>query len=465
MDARLDTAFESWGTFGETTESIQVPGRLIYEPSKGLSLDLVESKSGAAAAAVTSLPSVAVIYGRLIDGTLVTLMDCFTTKTSMRAGGIGIQTALIANRGLFGAHVASFEQLAVVSYTVEISSLSNWTCMRLPRPDVLPNGGGISIHFVRPAPIEVKLEDKPFDVKISHGWSAPQSTTSIGVRWHAGLTITAHGKLTFADASEAGSQCQNLMWLLIGHDISLRAVAIKQAQDPSTVIKVLFAQRRKPNHPDVHSAQMLLPYEMIKEEFPRIVASWFARSKQAVLAEDVFFGAMLLESPVVNVKLLAAAQAAESYHRALGTGLYMDQDAYDKAVAEILNHIPACIGSDHRQSLKGRLKYGNEVSLRRRLHELFGRIPNDVAVRIAGNVSQFINKTVDTRNYFTHYDHASEAKAFAGKDAFIAAERLRVLVVANLLHDLGIGGDKLPAVLQRSREFQHWMDQPLDPGS
>ena len=267
--------------------------------------------------------------------------------------------------------------------------------------------------------------------------------------------------MPFPQASDTVAQFQNLMALLIGHPISARSVAIKTEGDASSQLKLLFAQRGKPDHPDVHPAQMLLPYEMIKSEFPAMVAAWFARSNQAVLAANVFFGAQLLESPVVNVKFLAAAQAAESYHRGLGSGLYMDQTAYDNAAAELVKHIPAGIESDHRQSLTSRLKYGNEFSLRKRLNALFERIPDNVAARIAGHVPQFVNKVVDTRNYFTHYDHASQAGAFAGKDAFVAAERLRVLVAASLLHDLCIGEDKLLTVLERSREFQHWMDQPL----
>lgn len=461
MDARLDTAIESWGVFGEKAESLGFPGRLVYKPSEGLALELVESRTGAAAAAVLALPSVPVIYGRLVDGTLITLIDCITTKTALGAGGVGLPTNLIANRGVFGGHVAGLDNLSLTSFTVELSSLSDWTCVRPAKPDVAPSGGCVSIHFVRPDPIHVTLPDKPFDVNISHGWSAPQSSTSITIRWHAGFTIAAREKIPFPEASEAASQFQNLMSLLIGHHISARLIAIKTEEDPSSQLKLLFAQRGKPDRCDVHPAEMLLPYEMITSEFPAIVAAWFARSDQAVLAANVFFGAQLLESPVVNVKFLAAAQAAESYHRGLGTGLYMDQAAYDNAVTELVRHIPAGIESDHRQSLKSRLKYGNEFSLRKRLHALFERVPDNVAARIAGNVPQFVGKVVDTRNYFTHYDHASRAGAFAAKDAYVAAERLRVLVVAHLLHDLGIGDDKLLSVLERGRDFQHWMDQAL----
>jgi len=461
MEARLDTGFESWGMFGENADSLLIPGRLVYSPSNGLALELIENRTGAAAAAVVGLPSLSVIYGRLIDGTLITLIDCITTKTSLGAGGVGLPTALVADRGILGGHVADLDSLAVKSLTVELSSLSNWTCVRPAKPDIAPNGGCVSIHFVRPDPICVMLQGKPFDVKISHGWNAPQSSTSVTVLWNAGVTIAAHEKIPFPEASEAAWQFQNLMSLLIGHHLSARSAAIKSEKDSSSQLKLLFAQRGKPDHPDVHPAQMLLPYELIRSEFPAIVAAWFARSNQTILAANVFFGAQLLESPIVNVKFLAVAQAAESYHRGLGTGLYMDQAAYDNAVVEVLNHIPAGIEPDHRQSLTSRLKYGNEFSLRKRLQALFNRIPDNVAARIAGNVPQFVSKVVDTRNYFTHYDDASRAGAFAARDAYVAAERLRVLVVANVLHDLGIGDDKLLTVLERSREFQHWMDQAL----
>ena len=87
MDARLDTGFESWGTFGETAEPLRVPGRLVYNPSDGLALELVESRTGPAVAAALDLPSHRVIYGRLIDGTLITLIDCITTKDGTRGRG------------------------------------------------------------------------------------------------------------------------------------------------------------------------------------------------------------------------------------------------------------------------------------------------------------------------------------------------------------------------------------------
>jgi len=190
-----------------------------------------------------------------------------------------------------------------------------------------------------------------------------------------------------------------------------------------------------------------------------MVDRWLARSEQGALASNVYFGSQLLVSPAVDVKFLAVVQALESYHRSVGTGVYMDQEEFDKAIQQAT--LPDVFQGDHRQSLKNCLKYGNEHSLRKRLTDMLGRLPEAVQMWVAGDVRRFVNRIVDTRNYLTHYDHDAQRHAYDGGDLFVAAERLRVLLVANFLLDLGIGDEKLPDVLERSKEFRHWLSQEL----
>ena len=139
----------------------------------------------------------------------------------------------------------------------------------------------------------------------------------------------------------------------------------------------------------------------------------------------------------------------------------MDEEAYDAAVETLTSHIPEAIQGDHRGSLENRLKYGNEHSLRKRLTDMFERIPEEASHRIADDVGAFVSKVVDTRNYYTHYHHASKANALQLEHAYIAAERVRILIVANLLHDLGINDESLLNTLERSQKFRHWMSQAL----
>jgi hypothetical protein len=139
----------------------------------------------------------------------------------------------------------------------------------------------------------------------------------------------------------------------------------------------------------------------------------------------------------------------------------MEQSDYEKVISGLVNALPKEIEGDHRVSLKSRLKYGNEHSLRKRLTDMLGRIPENVRLKIAGDVSKFVTKVVDTRNYYTHYDHASEENALHGKEVYIVAERLRILIVVSLLHDLGIDDDQLLNILERKQEFAHWMAERL----
>ena len=366
-------------------------------------------------------------------------------------------------------HVADLDQLLVKRYSVEHSSLANWTCSSPVRTETFADdvkGQGFDLGCRVPPSIDVPLPKRPFNLRICHRMNTESATNAVTVAWAAAVTVLPHDSLPLEKANEIAWQCQNLMSLLIGERLSTRKITIIAA-DPSGVpnregeLQLVYNQVGQYDRKDLIVPEMLLPYEMVKVEFPAMVEQWFERAEQAVLATNIFFGSQDMHLPTVDIRFLAAAQAAESYHRSLGIGLYMEQAAYDAAAQELDKHIPACIQGDHRHSLRNRLKYGNEYSLRKRLADMFSRIPEATRRRIAGNVDGFVTKIVNTRNYHTHYDHAQQANVFDGKDMYAAAERLRILVTANLLHDLGIKDENLTAVLERRREFAHWLSQPL----
>jgi hypothetical protein len=200
MDARLDSALESWGGFSEKShDSPIIHGRLSYEPVAGINLELVESPWGIEQLAQGPPPSPEMFFGQLVDGTRVTLAGCILTKGAMQIGiSIGSPTTIRANRALFGAHVDDLGALRIKNYAVELSSLSNWMW---PSPVTLgavtgDDGPiGVDVRFRRPEPIRVALSSGPFDVEFSPGWGISQDTRSVKVHWHAGLTIEAHDSI------------------------------------------------------------------------------------------------------------------------------------------------------------------------------------------------------------------------------------------------------------------------------
>jgi hypothetical protein len=472
MDARLDARFESRGRFSATPLNLlDVLGTLSYEPRRGVTLVLnyrePHGPNALAFLAHCSLPpSCAVIHGELDDATPVTLLQCLPVRNHSGAGGV-TTLAFAVDRALLGVHVDEFETLMLGRCSVTLSSLRNWMGAAPVKKEPAAGGGvrtGIDVRFRRPEPLRVTLPDSAFDVELSLQYGTSLESGSFVVHWDVCFSIIAHDCLAYTAADAASLQLRILLSTLIGQPVSIKTWAMSLPTESSqrelqSQLHVLNRQVGRPVEPDVLHSDMLLSYNELETEFPRIVQRWFARSEQEVLAGHVLFASQLLESPAVNVKFLAVLQAAEAYDRSRRDRVYMDQNAYDRAIDEL--GIPACIQDDHRQSFKSRLKYGNEYSLRKRLHCMLERIPESLRQPIAERVNLFVTRVVDTRNYYTHFDHTPQSNPLDGPDAFVAAERIRFLVLATLLLDLGISEEKLVRAFERNREFQHWTSEPL----
>lgn len=467
MNVRLDTSFESWGGFSETISgSPFIHGRLQYDPEIGIKLELVENPKGLQSLNLTNASSFPVLFGQLVDGTLVTLFKCLITRTEIQIGvGVGSPTIVIPSIALFGCHINNLDELLIKKYIVELSLLDNWSCLspiKIKNVFNFQRSLGFDVNYRTPNPIVVNLPNRDFDIQIVNSVRWRDQGFKLTVEKHSAFEIIAHENMSYEASSEISWQCINLFSLLISKQLSIKAIIIfpKDISSDniySNQLELIYHRSEKNDQKTIFPIEMLLPYNLIKNEFTGIVDKWFSRSEQSVLATNVFFSTENSLTPSVNVKFLSMTQAIESYHRSLGVGYYMESEEYAKALKELVTHIPDSIKGDHRKSLKKRLQYGNEHSLRKRLTEMISRIPKNVAVKITGDTKKFISKIADTRNYYTHYDYSSQKKAFEPKDAYTAAERLRILIVANLLHDLGIEDENLLNVLNRNQDFLFWM--------
>ena len=194
-----------------------------------------------------------------------------------------------------------------------------------------------------------------------------------------------------------------------------------------------------------------------------MVRRWFNQNDQFKRAANLLYAPNVLESAPVNIRFLAAVWAIEAYSRSRGEATYMDPGQYDQLVAKLIESIPPELQPDHRQSLANRLRYGNEYSLRKRISELVSRLPQELQCRLTGgNEKKFVTGIVDTRNYYTHHDHSLQEKAIAPAAAHYATERLQILLIANILLDLGIGESKLVEAMNKYTKYHHRLFTPLE---
>ena len=471
MEARLDKPLDEWGRFWLPGDIHRVvSGRLIYDPAAGITTeiigDLVPAKFNGTA---DKYPA---IYGQLMSGSLVTLVEAFVTSHSTGIGGDGPVT-ITADKAIIGCHVQNPEQFRVKSCSLGLADLDEWLGISsVTSEDVRGNGGwiGVELHYREPPAIKVEIpnSDLTFSInwKLHSTWSREHGT---GLRPEAYVTAKAKDSFSFADSSTAAWDIPCLLALLIGHVPPVRWMSIEPLfsvgdSKSEQECQILYHQRAESTVKTMVASNMLLPYQIVQSDFAATVNNWFARTEQAKLAAMIYVESMLAKPSTVNVGFLAVVHAIEAYHRSTHRGLYMDQGAFDAAIKKMTDQIPTGLSNDHRHSLKSRLRYGNEYSMRKRVADLLGQVPEPLRSRIAGpSVPRFVQRVVATRNYFTHWDSQSKGEALNnGKDILNATKRLRALFVASIFHDLGVTEQTLMDSIANSSEFTFWFRQPLN---
>jgi hypothetical protein len=167
---------------------------------------------------------------------------------------------------------------------------------------------------------------------------------------------------------------------------------------------------------------------------------------QISLLKSTFCGNQYAES-----EFLTLCQAVESYHRNIQGGQYIAQETYDKDVFPVLtNAIPTTLEASFKQSIKTKLKYANEFSLRKRLTQLIGQHSYIFDKRIQ-TTDGLASKIVDARNYFTHY--TQDAKQVQPYPLNFYSTVLRSILTVSILAQMGFSSRKIVELSERCEQL------------
>jgi hypothetical protein len=184
--------------------------------------------------------------------------------------------------------------------------------------------------------------------------------------------------------------------------------------------------------------------------------TWFRTYDTVAAPSQLALSVLSSEKPWIHVEFLLLMQALEGFHRAVADGTYMSPDDYERVRHALATAIPASVGANHRDALKSRIKYGNELSLRKRLHDLAGRLDAPLRERIFGGTGTVPPKWVATRNYYTHWDEASRNDALDTQGMYNATVRLRHFLRVLYLDFVGVPQEAIAKALDGTNaESQH----------
>ena len=193
--------------------------------------------------------------------------------------------------------------------------------------------------------------------------------------------------------------------------------------------------------------RMLFNYWDVKDRFDELVTEWFSLCDRLDNILPLFIDQFINESRFDANKFLNIAQAAESLHSILYNHTRLPDDEYKKKLNEIVNSVP----EEHKDFVKKKLSQANALILAERLQELVDKCPDDIKKKYFTDEKTFIKQVRDSRNYYTHYDKSGKKHILENRDLMILTERIRLLIVCNILLHLKFSSDDLVKILDNQQ--------------
>jgi hypothetical protein len=208
----------------------------------------------------------------------------------------------------------------------------------------------------------------------------------------------------------------------------------------------------------INPSNMFFIFKDISISFELFVRNWFNRYKILSPVFDLYFSNVYTPKMYAETRFLNAVQAIESYHRRKETTkkFNVTPEEHEEKMIKIMSFAPI----EHMAWLLTKLKYSNEVYLKKRLEEIL-LIHSDIAEIYIGDkrhIAKFINKVVANRHYLTHFDKDKEAERADGEKLLILIEQLNFIIKSCLLEEIGMSRSEIKTILERykHKSFLSW---------
>ena len=255
-----------------------------------------------------------------------------------------------------------------------------------------------------------------------------------------------------------------LLSLLVGRPVHLKRVQLCTSIEKKEIfggkpirhyVDLCLKQVGYRQEKDILTPEMPFPYPVFSADWPQVLQTWFSKSQSLNTLAGLFFGVSVDRSIPVEFQFLALIQGIESYQRTHGDDVYVSDKDYEPIKKALLEAIPSSVNPDHREALKGRIKYGNDYSLRKRLDITLQSVPVPLVTEITNNNKKFTAQVVATRNYLTHRDETQTADVLEFRGMFDASVSLKVVIEFLLLREVGMPVDMVCKVMTTHSRYKN----------
>ena len=398
------------------------------------------------------------IVGSSADGKKITLYKCLLTNIHrhiVNKGACTEEFEVISRFVFVGTHFNKVQDITFKSLYVRYLNLEKWA--DISGFKIAPyQKDTYLIKYRLPKKIALKTGDD-FQISVSFSASYPALThpqTEASIEQNAWLTFTPSISKNLDDFLKVIRIMQNFLTLAMSEPTYPAVVEGQSESEKDDLgdgavfylpIKIVFIQSfyKSPELSTLSTFDMLFTLkEIIRKK--RIVKNWFEKTDILEPVCDLYFSTLYQKGMYLNNELLNLTQALESYHRRTKKNLEVSKKQHEKRIQMILKKTPI----KHKEWLESKLTYSNEPTFRKRLRDICNECPTAISDKL-GTKDSFVDVTVNTRNYWTHFDDIKPNTAM-GFDLFYLVLKLKVLVMTCLLEEMGFATQEIERLMSKA---------------
>ena len=398
----------------------------------------------------------------------VTLDGCFRRSWNSNLGGLWTST-IHANQAFIGAIYKEDITFSKVQFSVE--GLDEWLRISGIHVDHHWDEKRASIDFDPPKEIPFHLPGG-MEMRFGFRWTLPgfPSITEARITQKAYVALISTELRPLDDFVNLIFKIHTFLCFAINKIVSLESITAYSTEltqelgDGLTYelpIKVYYESLpQSETEPKIRLPEMLFLYRGIEKECEGIFNRWLKNYETSEPAFNLYFASKSGAYKILDGKFLSLVQGIETLHRRNSQETFMAKEEFSNLVDTISKSVP----NDRREWIREKLKYANELSLRKRVGEMIE--PFEDFFGSNTERKHFISKVVATRNYLTHYDSGIESQAASERDLWMLCLKLEALFQLHFLRLIGIKDEDISTIVEGNFDLRDKLGiEPPEPST
>ena len=354
------------------------------------------------------------IVGRVEKDGPVTLDGCLRKTISADAKSGLSKSIFDVSKAFIGAAYGDEENPRFNTVKFSVERLDNWLGITGLEIEERIEDGKVTISYQPPAVLEMKLSNN-MQLSIGFSWTGPapqgRKIGELRIGQKAFFKIEATNLCELDEFISIYDRVTKLLCFALDDIVLLDSItatsdnlresgeSVGRQMTPMAPIRIYYLSGPLPKNESTKLQwYCLFRFDTIKSQAERLINNWLDGYEKLSLTLDLYFWTQMKDSQFLEVKFLTLVQGLEVCHRRTSNETQMDNTEFEDLVASLLAECP----DDKRKWLQEKFRYGNELSLRKRIKAIIEPFKEIVGDKKQRNV--LIHQIVIMRNFLTHGD-------------------------------------------------------------